>query len=70
MEETVNSILYGNLEVEIPQNLSLRQQLEVVRMITCNPSALSRIKIPKDIHPWVNMLITQMKHSNNVIVHK
>jgi hypothetical protein len=57
MEEVVNSIIYGKLQVEIPPNLTLRQQLEVVRALTINPSALSRIKLPQDVHPWVSMLI-------------
>jgi len=57
MEEIANSIIYGKLEVEIPHNLTLRQQLEIVRALTANPSAKNRIKLPQDIHPWVSMLV-------------
>ncbi len=57
MEEIANSIIYGKLEVEIPHNLTLRQQLEIVRALTANPSAKNRIKLPKDVHPWVSMLV-------------
>ncbi len=57
MEEIVNSIIYGKLEVEIPLNLTLRQQLEIVRALTANPSAKNRIKLPHDIHSWVSMLV-------------
>jgi hypothetical protein len=57
MEEVVNSIIYGRLEIEIPHNLTLRQQLEVVRALTVNPLAKNRIKLPQDIHPWVSMLV-------------
>jgi hypothetical protein len=57
MEEIVNSIIYGKLEVEIPLNLTLRQQLEIVRALTANPSAKNRIILPQDIHPWVSMLV-------------
>jgi hypothetical protein len=57
MEEIVNSIVYGRLEIEIPLNLTLRQQLEVVRALTANPSAKNRIKLSQDVHPWVSMLV-------------
>jgi hypothetical protein len=57
MEEIVNSIIYGRLEIEIPPNLTLRQQLEVVRALTANPSAKNRIKLSHDVHPWVSMLV-------------
>ena len=53
----MNSIIYGKLEVEIPLNLTLRQQLEIVRALTANPSAKNRIILPQDIHPWVSMLV-------------
>jgi hypothetical protein len=51
MEEIVNSIVYGRLD------LTLRQQLEVVRALTANPSAKNRIKLSQDVHPWVSMLV-------------
>lgn len=65
MEEVLNSIIYGKLEVEIPPNLTLKQQLEVMRAIVANQSSIKRIKLCKDIHPWVNMLFTEMKSNNN-----
>jgi hypothetical protein len=65
MDELLNAILYGKLDVEIPQNLTLRQQSEVVRALAVNSSAMSRLKLPKDIHPWVNMLLTEIDKSNN-----
>ena len=68
MEDVINSILYGKLDVEIPQNLVLKQQLEVVRALVANPSALCRIHLPKDIHPYVHLLISEMKASNNGVL--
>lgn len=68
MEEVVNSILYGKLEVEVPNGLLLKQQLEIIRAIMSNRSSISRIKMCKDLHPWVNMLFLQMKNSNNGVV--
>lgn len=65
MEEIINSILYGKLEVEIPPNLILKQQLEIVRALVCNSSAINRIVLPKDMHPWVSMILTEMKMSIN-----
>jgi hypothetical protein len=68
MEELIGSIIYGRLEVEIPQNLVLKQQLEIVRAIITNPSSLERIKLPKDIHPYVQLLISEIKVNNNGVV--
>lgn len=70
MEEVIGSIVYGKLEVEIPQNLVLKQQLEIVRAIVTNPSSLERIKLPKDIHPYVQLLISEMKTNNNGVVQR
>lgn len=61
MEDIVNSIIYGKLEVEIPKNLVLRQQLEIVRALVTNPTAYTRIQLPTDIHPWVLLLIEGLK---------
>jgi len=68
MEDVISSIVYGKLEVEIPQNLLLKQQLEIVRAIVTNPSSLKRILFPKDIHPYVQLLISEMKVNNNGVV--
>lgn len=65
MEDIISSILYGRLRVEIPSNLTLKQQLEIVRALFSNPSASQRIDLPKDIHPWVNLLLTQINSHNN-----
>ncbi len=65
MEEVIGSILYGKLEVEIPPNLILKQQLEIMRAIVCNSSSMQRIVLPKDLHPWVSMILTEMKTSMN-----
>lgn len=66
MEELINTILYGKLEVEIPTNLTLKQQLEVIRAILAShSSSIHRIKMCSDVHPWVNMLFREMQNNNN-----
>ncbi len=65
MEDIVNSILYGKLEVELPPNLILKQQLEIMRAIVCNPSSINRVVLPKDLHPCASMILTEMKMSIN-----
>lgn len=65
MEELVNSIIYGKLEIEVPTNLTLKQQLEVIRAIVANQASVTRIKMCEDVHPWVNMLFREMKNNNN-----
>jgi hypothetical protein len=59
MEELCNSILYGTLNVDIPEKLTLAQHLEIVRALLVNPGAYSRIKIPADFHPWARMLYSK-----------
>ena len=61
MEEVINSIIYGKLEVEIPNNLTLRQQLEIVRALIANPTAHARIKMPSDLHPWTALIFEGVK---------
>ena len=61
MEDIVNSIIYGKLEVEIPNNLVLKQQLEIVRALITNPNAYTRILLPSDFHPWTLLLIKGLK---------
>lgn len=65
MEDTINSIIYGRLDVEVSPNLTLKQQLEVMRAIVCNPSSLDRVKFPKDLHPWASMILQEMKANMN-----
>lgn len=57
MEELRNSILYGSLDLEIPEKLPLKDHLEIVRAIVANPSSITRIKLPLDFHPWAKMLV-------------
>ena len=63
MEEVIGSILYGRLDVDIPTNLPLAQQLSVVRALTVNPLAVSRVKVPADFHPWAVLLIRNLSVS-------
>ena len=44
MEEIIQAILYGTLEVELPRNLTEKEQLEVVRALAVAPRAVSRLK--------------------------
>ena len=44
MEEVIHAILYGCLPVELPKDITPKDQLEIVRAISVNPSALSRLK--------------------------
>ena len=60
MEELLSAILYGSLPVEIPPALSLKHQMELVRVIVVNPSSLLRTKFPPDLHPWVVHLLNKM----------
>jgi len=60
MEDTLQSILYGQLEVEIKQP-SLHEQYEIVRAVVANPSALRRLKVQGELHPWVALLLKTLK---------
>lgn len=60
MEDTLQSILYGHLDVEIKQP-SLHDQYEIVRAVVANPSALRRLKVQGDLHPWVALLLKTLK---------
>jgi hypothetical protein len=60
MEDTLQSILYGQLEVEIKQP-SLHDQYEIVRAVVANPSALPRLKVQGELHPWVALLLKTLK---------
>lgn len=65
MEDIVNSIIYGKLEVEVPKELTLKQELEIIRAIVCNPSSIDRVKFLGKVHPWVSMLLSEIKRKNN-----
>jgi hypothetical protein len=54
MDELIANILYGKLSVEVPEKLTLKEQLEVVR--ACLLTEPRRVTLPKDAHPWVRTL--------------
>jgi len=60
MDDILQSILYGHLSVEI-KNLTFQEQLEILRAVVANSSALSRLKIVSDLHPFVAELLAQMR---------
>jgi hypothetical protein len=60
MDDILQSILYGHLSIEI-KNLTFQEQLEVLRAVVANSSALSRLKIAGDLHPFVAELLAQMR---------
>ena len=60
MDDILQSILYGHLSVEI-KNLTFPEQLEVLRAVVANSSALSRLKIVADLHPFVRELLARMR---------
>jgi hypothetical protein len=59
MNDVYAAIVYGTLDVDIPEKLTLRQQLEVVRMVVVNPSAMTRLILPEDFHPWARLLLSK-----------
>jgi hypothetical protein len=56
-QEQIQSLLYGKLEVEFVNPMFV-EQLEIVRALTANPSAYSRLKIKGTRHPWVTRLLS------------
>jgi len=60
MEDTLQSILYGQLDVEIKQP-SLHDQYEIVRAVVANPSSLRRLKVEGELHPWVALLLKTLR---------
>jgi len=58
MEDTLQSILYGQLDVEI-KNPSLHEQYEILRAVVANPSSYRRLKIQGELHSWVARLLRQ-----------
>jgi hypothetical protein len=61
--DALQSLLYGQLTVDI-QNPSYLEQLEIVRVVVANPSAIRRLKIVGDVHPWVAMLLKAVEQSH------
>jgi hypothetical protein len=60
MEELLQAILYGQLDVEI-KNPTYLEQLEIVRMVVVNPASIQRLKIIGPLHPWVDTLLNRFK---------
>lgn len=60
--DALQSLLYGQLTVDI-HNPTYLEQLEIVRAVTANPSAIRRLKIAGDVHPWVAMLLKTAEES-------
>jgi hypothetical protein len=61
MEDTLQSILYGQLEIEI-KNPSLHDQYEILRAVVANPSAHRRLKVREgELHPWVARLLERVR---------
>lgn len=60
MDDTLQSILYGQLEIEIKQP-SLYEQYEILRAVVANPSARRRLKVREgELHPWVAQLLARV----------
>jgi hypothetical protein len=55
--EQIQSLLYGKLEVEFVDPTYI-EQLEIVRALTANPHAYSRLRIKGSKHPWITRLLT------------
>ena len=60
MEDTLQSILYGQLDIEI-KSPSLHDQYEILRAVVANPSARRRLKVREgELHPWVAQLLARV----------
>lgn len=58
MEDLRQAILYGCLPVEINfADWTLKDQLEILRMIVANPASLSRIRTQNTPNEWVAVLV-------------
>jgi hypothetical protein len=60
MDDILQSILYGHLSVDI-KTLTFQEQLEVLRAVVANSSALSRLNIVGELHPFVGELLARMR---------
>jgi hypothetical protein len=57
--DTLQSILYGQLDVEI-KSPSLHEQYEILRAVVANPAAHRRLKfVGTPLHPWVALLMAK-----------
>ena len=56
-QEQIQSLLYGKLEVEFADP-TYSEQLEIVRALTANPSAFSRLRVKGVRHPWFIRLLS------------
>lgn len=54
--DTIQSLLYGKLEVEL-RNPSFTDQLQCVRALVSNPAAAPRLRIVGEVHPWIRLLL-------------
>ena len=59
-QEHIQSLLYGKLEVEFV-NPTFSEQLEIVRALTANPYAMSRLRIKGAKHPWIIQLLSEFE---------
>ena len=56
--EHIQSLMYGKMEVEFADP-TFSEQLEIVRALTANPSAVSRLRIKGTTqHPWIIRLLS------------
>jgi hypothetical protein len=55
-QEQIQALMYGKLEVEF-LHPTFVEQLEIVRALTANPSAYSRLRIKGTQHPWIIQLL-------------
>lgn len=58
--DALQSLLYGQLTVDIQKPTHL-EQLEILRAVVANPSAIRRLKIAGEVHPWVSMLLETVR---------
>ena len=63
--DTIQSLLYGKLEVEL-RNPSFTDQLQCVRTLVSNPAAAPRLRIVGEVHPWIRLLLENSGLSLNV----
>jgi hypothetical protein len=60
MDDTLQSILYGQLDIEI-KSPSLHDQYEILRAVVANPSAHRRLKVREgELHQWVARLLLRV----------
>ena len=55
-QEQIQALMYGKLAVEFT-NPTFVEQLEIVRALTANPCAYSRLRIKGQQHPWIIQLL-------------